>query len=237
MVDYSKFNGIGDSDEEEEFSTPYSSPSMIPFQTPPAQQLTPVPSVPSSSASVVPDKPTTSKKTKKGKDGRIQFEYDGKLIYEWEQNLTEVIIYVPPPPGVSKKQLDIRITPHHLTVGMKGLPPYIDEETGGMVRVDESMWMLTDGELVINLQKMNKAEAWDCALQGSQARKNIPNQGKLDDYTKEEVKKQLLLERFQEEVSELQLHLLLSHSLVWYLSSFSSFFIFPSSLCTVASRI
>ena len=50
-----------------------------------------------------------------------------------------------------------------------------------------------DHEITINLQKMNKAETWDCALRGHTGQK-------LDDYTKEETKKKLLLERFQEEV-------------------------------------
>tara|TARA_B110000090_G_C13308203_1_gene418525 strand:+ start:361 stop:522 length:162 start_codon:yes stop_codon:yes gene_type:complete len=43
-----------------------------------------------------------------------------------------------------------------LKVGIKNNPPFIDEETWGPVKVDESMWMLDDGEININLQKMNK---------------------------------------------------------------------------------
>jgi len=54
------------------------------------------------------------------------------------------------------------------------------------------MWMLSDGEMNINLQKMNKAEAWDSALVGRGG-------AEIDAFTKEEVKKKLMLERFQEE--------------------------------------
>ena len=42
--------------------------------------------------------------------------------------------------------------------------------------------------------KMTKAEQWDCALQG------VKGGEKVDLHTKEEIKKKLMLERFQEEV-------------------------------------
>lgn len=60
--------------------------------------------------------------------------------------------------------------------------------------LDDSTWTFVDGEIQIILQKMRKAEAWDCALQGRAG-------SSIDSFTKEEVKKKLLLERFQEEVS------------------------------------
>jgi len=53
--------------------------------------------------------------------------------------------------------------------------------------------MLTDGELNINLQKMQMGETWDCALKGRA-------EAKIDDFTKEEVRKKMMLERFQYEV-------------------------------------
>jgi hypothetical protein len=54
--------------------------------------------------------------------------------------------------------------------------------------------MLTDGELNINLQKMQMGETWDCALRGK-------GETKMDDFTKEEIKKKIMLERFQYEVT------------------------------------
>jgi hypothetical protein len=131
---------------------------------------------------------------KKGKEGRIKFEHDGKTIYEWEQSLTEVNIYITAPINVAARLLDIKITHRHLIVGIKHTQPFIDEDTGGPVKPDESMWTLIDGEININLQKMNKAEAWDCALVGRAG-------AVVDSFTKEEIKKKLMLERFQEEVS------------------------------------
>jgi hypothetical protein len=144
--------------------------------------------VPTSSAPTRPVKVMT----KKGSEGRYKYEYQGRTIYEWEQSLEEVNIYVDPPPGVPRNMIDVEIGHSHLRIGLKGAPPFIDEDTGGPVKVDESMWTLSDGVLNVNLQKMVKADAWDCALRGRAGEE-------LDAFTKEEVKKKLMLERFQEE--------------------------------------
>lgn len=58
--------------------------------------------------------------------------------------------------------------------------------------MSESFWTLDDGEVNINLQKMLKADMWDCALKGTQG-------GRVDPYTAEQEKKKLMIERFQEE--------------------------------------
>lgn len=139
-------------------------------------------------------KPAPVPMAKKGKEGRLKFEYNGRTIYEWEQSLSEVNIYIEPPPGVRSNMFEIIISHRHLKVGLKSAPPFLDEETGGPVKPDESMWTLVDGEININLQKMNKAEMWEAALVGH-------NGQKIDAFTKEEVKKKLMIERFQEEVS------------------------------------
>ncbi len=39
---------------------------------------------------------------------------------------SEVSIFIQVPEGVRAKQLDISIQPHHLRVGIQGLPPYLD---------------------------------------------------------------------------------------------------------------
>lgn len=176
MVDYSKFDNIGDSESDDDQLKPQ---SVLSGQ---------VDSVPSSSSKGV--KGTT----RKGTDGRLKFEHEGHTIYEWEQSLEEVNIYIVPPPGLSRNAIDVDISHLHLRVGLKGSPPFIDEDTGGPVKVKESMWMLADGEMNINLQKMNKAEAWHCALKGR-------NGEEIDEMTKEDIKKKLMIERFQEEVS------------------------------------
>jgi len=128
----------------------------------------------------------------RGTDGRIKFEFDGRTIYEWEQTLDDVSIYVVPPEGVQAKHISCEIQPRRLQLGLAGNPPFLDEETGGLVKADESYWMMADGELVITLQKGFKGETWDAALKGQGGEQ-------IDVATKQEVQKKLMLERFQEE--------------------------------------
>lgn len=57
---------------------------------------------------------------------RVKFEHNGQTVYEWEQSLEEVHCYITPPPGIKARQLDVTITARHLTVGIKGNPPFLD---------------------------------------------------------------------------------------------------------------
>jgi hypothetical protein len=59
--------------------------------------------------------------------GRHRFVHDGNLIYEWEQSIDEVNIYIKPPPDLPKAKLNIQISHSHLIVGIKDLNPFIDE--------------------------------------------------------------------------------------------------------------
>ena len=123
--------------------------------------------------------------------GRQKFEFDGRTIYEWDQSLEEVRLYIKPPPGVTAKMINCKITCTQLTIGLLGADkPFIDEPFPYKCKEEDSFWTLSDGEIEINLQKMAKGETWPCALQGH---------GKIDQFTKDEIQKKLMLERFQEE--------------------------------------
>jgi hypothetical protein len=68
MVDYRKFDKIGDDgfdSDKEELAVP--SAALQSSQPPPSQKM-----------------------TKKGRENRLRYEYQGQLIYEWEQSLEEV---------------------------------------------------------------------------------------------------------------------------------------------------
>ena len=138
--------------------------------------------------------------------GRQQFKHGEQVVYEWDQTLDEVNIYIKPPdfmlpknkqaiqaqlqPGQPMPSFDIKITPKSLTVGIKGNPPFLNEALGGHCLHEESYWMLEDDELHIQLTKMKKGDMWMSACQGHQS---------LDPLMQEEVRKNILLERFQEE--------------------------------------
>eukprot|EP00913_Durusdinium_trenchii_P026178 g24559.t1 len=79
--------------------------------------------------------------------------------------------------------------PRHLRVGLKGNPPFLNEEVFSLVETDSSFWMIEDGELHIQLQKVHKAQTWHSALKGH---------GQLDMFSEQEINKKLMLERFQD---------------------------------------
>lgn len=82
------------------------------------------------------------KELKKKAEGRQQYLHKGQLVYEWDQTLDDVNLYIKPPPfllpkhrsqfekqlkpGEKLPKLDISITSKRLRVGMTGNPPYID---------------------------------------------------------------------------------------------------------------
>ena len=138
--------------------------------------------------------------------GRQQFVHEGRLIYEWDQTIDEVNVYIQPPdfllpknkekvcaqlqPGQQMPVLEVNVTARQISVGIKGNPPFLKEELGGLAKASETLWSIVDDELQICIQKVHKAETWECACKGHQS---------LDPLLKTEVQKNILLERFQEE--------------------------------------
>lgn len=75
-------------------------------------------------------------------DKRQQFIHKGQLVYEWDQTIDDVNIYIRPPPfllpknrsayqaqlpqGQQLPKLEVKITASRLQVGMTGNPPYLD---------------------------------------------------------------------------------------------------------------
>lgn len=127
---------------------------------------------------------------------RQQVKYQDRVIYEWEQDLEEVNIYIVPPPGITAKQLDIVITESHLKVAIKGSTPYLDEDLGGIIVIDSSYWTLLDGILQFQLQKALIGTTWDYC---TDSKNNNTVNSKLDPIAQKQVKQQILLERFNRE--------------------------------------
>lgn len=90
---------------------------------------------------------------------RHQFVHDGKVIYEWDQTLQEVNMYVDVPPGVTGKHLTCSIGTNRLAFGLKEQKPFLDQELFAPVKQSESFWTLEDGTLHINLTKLQAGQA------------------------------------------------------------------------------
>ncbi|KAI8057160.1 HSP20-like chaperone [Syncephalis plumigaleata] len=99
--------------------------------------------------------------------------YENTLIthegipYAWKQSLPEVTVIVEVPKGTRAKQLDIRIQKRRLYVSFKGEAPIIDGELSKDIKVEESTWTIDEQkEVVIQLEKINKAEWWKNVIVG-----------------------------------------------------------------------
>ncbi|XP_024398923.1 uncharacterized protein [Physcomitrium patens] len=130
---------------------------------------------------------------------RHRFEHDGDLIYEWDQQLEEVNIYIPLPERLPTKLLYCTIKPKHLELGVKGNPPYLNvrvcndpltHDLAGAVKTDCSFWTIEDRVMHVTLQKREKGQPWPSAIAG-----HAP----LDPLKTEQEKQRLMLERFQTE--------------------------------------
>lgn len=89
--------------------------------------------------------------------------------YVWTQTLSEVTVNIPVPPNTRGRDLVVMIAKTRLKVGLKGSATMIIEEAPlcKPIIVDDSFWTVEDGNrLVVNLQKSNQMEWWDCVLKG-----------------------------------------------------------------------
>jgi hypothetical protein len=218
LTDYSKFDHLGDdSDDEDEQQAEQQQahlPRPLPAQTIAsaasplaASQHTTTRPPTSTTTTTTTDASTNATQRKDERTGRYVFEYNGNPVYEWEQKLEEVTMFVKPPPFVQKgNQIRCTIGAARLQLGLVGATNnqwFLNEETFGLVDVGESTWSLEDDEdgntnsgqkkvICIYLIKAQKGVLWDAALKGNTA-------VTLDPAAQEQVRKDLLLERFQEE--------------------------------------
>mmetsp|Transcript_6197 Transcript_6197/g.12652 ORF Transcript_6197/g.12652 Transcript_6197/m.12652 type:complete len:235 (-) Transcript_6197:1249-1953(-) len=140
-------------------------------------------------------------------DGRYIFEYGGQKIYEWEQSLEEVTIYIDAPPQVpSAAYIVVNILPTRLQVGLKDHDRFfIDEFTFDKVKTNESSWFLDDGVITIILSKCFRGQTWEGVLRGNASEQQGGGSSgetineTVDPLTKQEMQRTLMLERFQEE--------------------------------------
>lgn len=198
LSDYSKFDHLDDSDEEDLLK--------------PRLDALPSPAeVAQFSSSAVPSSNVAAEAQHRHHSvisNRFIFEYNGASIYEWEQSLSEVTLYVPAPPSSSSSEkattgntnkIVCRISAHHLQLGLQGASQFfLDAPTFLPVDTNESTWCLEDDDdvykkvIVIYLHKAAKGVVWEAPLTGRFS-------AVLDPISLQHVQKALMLERWQEE--------------------------------------
>lgn len=147
---------------------------------------------------------------------RYVFRHGDVKVYEWEQSLEEVTVYIDAPMGQlpsrnAARHIVVDISPDMLRVGLRGGDRYfIDERTFDKVKVKESSWYLDEeGVITIVLSKCFRGQTWEGVLRGhgscASDGGSIDSEGgggireTIDPLTKQEMQRTLMLERFQEE--------------------------------------
>jgi hypothetical protein len=207
LTDYSKFDHL-DSDSDGEPEQAEASSSAIDTTASPSamddRTVLPIVSGSTSSAmSIMQQHPTLPQ--------RYTYLHNGvAAVYEWEQSLQEVILYVPAPDFLLRepKRIVCTITSNHLQLGQRNQiiseyqdikSYFIDKDTWQTVNVKESTWCIEEDQyIVIYLQKANKGIVWEAALKGLDTEFKTPC-ATLDPTQLQEVQQQLMRERFQEE--------------------------------------
>jgi hypothetical protein len=108
--------------------------------------------------------------TKDSNDGNVakpvrqQFTHKGRKIFEWEQDDASVKIYLSPPEGITKQNIDVNVQARQIEVGKRGKPPFIKHQLYNSVDEKASTWDFQGkGELQICLYKVKPVE-WPCVL-------------------------------------------------------------------------
>ena len=144
LSDYAKFDHLDDESDEDYDDN---EDMTLPIGLQQRQQIEP-PLATSSSVTPVSPPSTVATMYKDETTGRYTFLYDGTQVYQWEQTMDDVTIYVKAPSHVTKgNQVSIQIQPTHLKLGLfGGTQWFLDEPTFGTVDVSESTWSLEEDD-------------------------------------------------------------------------------------------
>ncbi|KAL6885952.1 hypothetical protein ACP4OV_010213 [Aristida adscensionis] len=155
---------------------------------------------------------------------RHAFVHNGQKVFEWDQTLEEVNMYIELPKGVPTKLFRCTIQAGHVDVGIRGNPPYLNvgapppSPSSPFTRPDaprEDRFVVLDhrppdvlacySEVsnMINGDHNTEDGEMHITLQKREKGKTwsspIQGQGLLDPYAADQEQKRLMLQRFQEE--------------------------------------
>ncbi|ORY39552.1 CS-domain-containing protein [Rhizoclosmatium globosum] len=166
------------------------------------------------------------------KEARAKEEAEqAALPYKWKQTLTEVEVRITVGPGVKGKDLDIQLKKESIRVAFKNKKdePILDGLLCKPIKLDDSTWTIDNGEVLIQLEKVNGMEWWKNVVQHHPAidtTKIQPENSKLSDLdgetrsmvekmmfdqrqkaaglpSSDELKKQDILKKFQQQHPEM----------------------------------
>ncbi len=86
--------------------------------------------------------------------------------------------------AVKPRDVVVKIGKKHLTAGLKGHDPIVDDELCSDVKLEESVWIIDNKHIVITFEKINKMNWWDRLVLSDppiSTRKINPEPSKLSD--------------------------------------------------------
>ncbi|MBW0468177.1 hypothetical protein O181_007892 [Austropuccinia psidii MF-1] len=124
-------------------------------------------------------------KTHDQAEAQREREEQAALPFSWKQNLQDVSLIIPVPPGTRSRDLNVEIKKAALKVGLKGKEPILDGELCKEIKVEESTWTLDDNkEINLHLEKINQMTWWENVLKHHpkiDTTKITPENSKLSD--------------------------------------------------------
>jgi len=105
--------------------------------------------------------------------------------YVWTQSLQEIDARVYLPEGTRAKDLNVVIKSTHITVGLKGQQPIIDDDLEKPIKTGDLFWSVEDNKLlIITMTKVNQIEWWPRFLKSEDeiaTRKVQPEASRIDE--------------------------------------------------------
>lgn len=109
-------------------------------------------------------------------EGRNQYVFENRVVYEWDQTETTITIYARPPGNISMRNIEVVVWPDHIYIGRKGKPPFLEEELYALIDAEGSSWFISPrGELEICLRKVEDGEWPGVILSHSVDESSKPN--------------------------------------------------------------
>ena len=96
---------------------------------------------------------------------------DNGYVYDtfrWTQRAKEVTINIPLPKDITKRDIKVEFYPEKLYVKIKDNEPIFNGVLFSKIKCEDSMWLVEDNELVIELEKKKFDEWWSCVLKGEE---------------------------------------------------------------------
>ena len=121
---------------------------------------------------------------------RRGFYYKKRLIFEWIQTLEDVTLYLKPPKNIKSKDLEIKFKTNFISIGMKGMKPFIAEELSYPIDSTSSTWFMDEDGICISLTKRGLGESWLRVINKQQG---------MNEFEAQKIKKSMMLERFARE--------------------------------------